>query len=53
MTGAGWATGANNDVEIRGGVRQAMLLAASLVRGEWMRPSANALKLSARSEMSA
>jgi len=53
MAGPGRAIGANDDAEIRGSVRQATLLAASLARGEWMRPSANALKLSAASGMSA
>jgi len=53
MTDPGRATGADNDAGIRGSVRQATLLAASLARIEWKRPSANALKLSAASDMSA
>lgn len=47
------ATGEDSDAEIRGSVRQATLLAASLARIEWKRPGANALKLSAASDMSA
>lgn len=47
------ATGEDSDAEIRGSVRQATLRAAGLARIEWKRPGANALKLSAASDMSA
>jgi hypothetical protein len=53
MADPGRATAVDNDAEIRGSVRQATLVVLSLALVEWKRPSANALKLNAASDMSA